>query len=219
MKQTDVIRVLLVDDHEMVRVGLTMLLAAFDDLELAGEAVNGLEALQMCAEVKPDVVLMDILMPEMGGIEATKAVLEQFPDIRVVAMTSLEEEHLVQDALKSGAIGFLMKNVSIDELASAIRRAHAGQPALSPEATQALITTATRPPEPEYELTSREMDVLTLLVDGLNNPEIAERLSISRSTVKTHVSNILKKLGVTSRVEAVRLAIERKLVEYPPSDR
>ncbi len=212
MTHPEPIRVLLVDDHEMVRRGLGVFLAAFDDLELVGEAANGVEALQMCGELNPDVILMDLMMPEMGGVEATRTILEQYPHMRVIAITSFEEENLVQDALKSGATGFLMKNTSIDDLAAAIRAAYAGKPTLSPEATQALITAAQRPPEPGFDLTRRELDVLSQLVEGLSNPEIADVLSISRSTVKTHVSNILDKLHVSSRVEAVRLAIENKLV-------
>jgi DNA-binding NarL/FixJ family response regulator len=209
---SDPIRIMLVDDHDMVRKGLGVFLAAFDDFELVGEASNGLEALQKCGELNPDVILMDLLMPRMGGVEATRKISEQHPSIRIIALTSFEEEHLVQDALQSGAIGFLLKNTSIDDLATAIRKAYEGKPTLSPEATQALITAATRLPEPGFDLTPRELDVLSQLVEGLSNPEIAEVLTISRSTVKSHVSNILDKLGVSSRVEAVRLAIEKKLV-------
>ncbi len=206
------IRVLLVDDHEMVRRGLGVFLGAFDDLELVGEAANGAEAVQMCGALQPDVILMDLMMPEMNGVEATKAIVKQYPQTRVVAMTSFEEEDLVQAALQSGALGFMLKNASIDELAGAIRNAYAGKPTLSPEATQALISAATRPPEVGFDLTRRELDVLQQLVEGLSNPEIAQTLSISRSTVKTHVSNILDKLGVANRVDAVRLAIENKLI-------
>jgi NarL family two-component system response regulator LiaR len=155
---------------------------------------------------------MDILMPIMGGIEAIKNILPKWPETKIIAMTSFEEEELVKDAITSGAIGFLMKNASIDELAGAIRNAYEGKPTLAPEAAQILMTAASRPPEPDYELTRRELDVLTQMVEGKTNPEIAEILSVSRSTVKTHVSNILGKLNVTSRVEAVKLAIEKKLV-------
>ncbi len=212
MTPANSIRVLLVDDHEMVRKGLGVFLTAFDDLELVGEAMDGVEALNMCRKLNPDVILMDLLMPEMGGIEATRTILKQYPQMRIVAMTSYEEEHLVQDALESGAIGFMLKNSSIDDLANAIRNAYSGKPTLSPEATQVLISSATRPPDEDFNLTRRELEVLAKLTDGLSNPEIAEKLYISRSTVKTHVSNILDKLHVASRVEAVRLAIEKKLV-------
>ena len=212
MTQSDPIRVLLVDDHDMVRKGMSVFLAAFEDLEMVGEAANGLEAIEKCGELNPDVILMDLIMPKMGGVEATAAVLEKYPHMRILAITSFEEENLVQDALRSGAIGFLLKNTSIDDLAAAIRNAYVGKPTLSPEATQALISTATRPPAPVFDLTRRELDVLAQLVEGLSNPDIAEVLSISRSTVKTHVSNILQKFGVSSRVEAVRIAIEKDLV-------
>jgi DNA-binding NarL/FixJ family response regulator len=206
------IRVLLVDDHEMVRRGLAVFIQSFDDLVLAGEAANGQEAIKSLNETKTDVILMDILMPVMGGIEAIKNILPQWPEIKIIAMTSFEEEELVKEAITSGAIGFLMKNASIDELATAIRNAFAGKPTLAPEAAQILMNAASKPPEPDYDLTRREVDVLTQMVEGKTNPEIAEILSISRSTVKTHVSNILGKLNVSSRVEAVKLALEKKLV-------
>ncbi len=206
------IRVLLVDDHEMVRRGLAVFIQSFDDLVLVGEAANGREAIDILQENDTDVILMDLLMPEMGGIEATKTIHDQHPEIKIIAMTSFEDEDLVKQAISSGAIGFLMKNTSIDELATAIRNAVAGKPTLAPEAAQILMTAATRPPEPSYDLTNRELDVLTQMVEGRTNPEIADILSISRSTVKTHVSNILGKLNVTNRIEAVKLALESNLI-------
>jgi DNA-binding NarL/FixJ family response regulator len=212
MTKDQPIRVLLVDDHEMVRRGLAVFIQSFDDLVLVGEAANGKEALRFLNNTQTDVILMDILMPEMGGIEAIKTILPQWPEVKIIAMTSFEEEELVKEAITSGAIGFLMKNASIDELAGAIRNAHAGKPTLAPEAAQILMNAASRPPEQDYELTRREVDVLTQMVEGKTNPEIAEILSISRSTVKTHVSNILGKLNVTSRVEAVKLALEKSLI-------
>jgi NarL family two-component system response regulator LiaR len=219
MTQTESIQVLVVDDHEMVRRGLATFLNSFDDLEMIGEAANGKEALEFCRKLQPDVILLDILMPEMGGIEATRLILEEFPEIKIIAMTSFEEEKVVTEVIRNGAIGFLMKNASIDELADAIRNANMGKPALSPEAAQILMTAATRPPDPSYDLTDRELDVLAQMVDGRTNPQIAELLSISRSTVKTHVSNILGKLNVGSRVEAVKLALENKLnISSPPDD-
>ncbi len=206
------IRVILVDDHDMVRRGLAVFLQAFDDLQLVGEAANGTEALHLCAECQPDVVLMDLIMPEMDGVTATRAIRQRHPDIRVIALTSFKDEELVEAALQAGAISYLLKNVSINELAEAIRAAMSGRPILAPEATQALINVATQPPSPGQDLTQREREVLALMVEGLNNPEIAQQLNVSRSTVKTHVSNILSKLGVTSRLEAVRLALQHKLV-------
>ena len=205
------IRVMLADDHEMVRRGLAVFIQSFDDLVLVGEAANGREAIDFLQKNDTDVILMDLLMPEMGGIEATKTIHDQHPEIKIIAMTSFEDEDLVKQAISSGAIGFLMKNTTIDELATAIRNAVAGKPTLAPEAAQILMTAATRPPEPSYDLTNRELDVLTQMVEGRTNPEIADLLSISRSTVKTHVSNILGKLNVTSRIEAVKLALENNL--------
>ncbi|NOY98414.1 MAG: response regulator transcription factor [Chloroflexi bacterium] len=208
---------MLVDDHDMVRRGLAVMLQAFDDLQLVGEASNGAEAVRSCAEHHPDVVLMDLVMPEMDGVAATRAIRQNHPEVQVIVLTSFYDKGLVQDALKAGAIGYLLKNALIDDVAKAIRAAHAGQPTLAPEATQALIAAATGPPPPGHDLTRREREVLALLVEGLNNPEIAARLSISRSTVKSHVSNILAKMGVSSRVEAVSLALKHDL--SPPPDR
>jgi len=205
------IRVVVVDDHSVVRSGLAAFLLAFDDLQLVGEAGSGQEAVALCASVEPDVVLMDLIMPEMDGAAATEAIRRTRPDVQVIALTSFKEEDLVQRALQAGAIGYLLKNVSGDELAKAIREARAGRPTLAPEAAQALIN-ATRPSAPRFELSPREREVLALLVEGLNNPDIADRLVVSRSTIKFHVSSILSKLGAASRTEAVALALQHGLV-------
>ena len=206
------IRVLVVDDHTMVRRGLATFLKVFDDLELAGEAANGQEAVQLCAKTQPDVVLMDMVMPDMDGATATRLIREQSPSIQVVALTSFKEEILVQSALQAGAIGYLLKDVSADELAQAIRSAHAGRSTLSPEAAQALVHAVSQPPATGLDLTERERVVLALMVEGLNNTQIAGRLTVSPSTIKSHVSNILSKLGVSSRTEAVTLALRNGLV-------
>ncbi|RJQ50918.1 MAG: DNA-binding response regulator [Actinobacteria bacterium] len=203
---------MLVDDHAVVRSGLSAFLLAFDDLEFVGEASGGAEAIELCRKVKPDVVLMDLVMPEMDGASATKAIRDACPSVQVVALTSFPEEDLVQSALKAGAIGYLLKNVSAEELANAVRSAHAGRSTLAPEAAQALIRTTARGPAPGSDLTERELEVLALLVRGMNNREIAEELFVSRSTAKFHVSSILTKLGAASRTEAVALALQHKLV-------
>jgi NarL family two-component system response regulator LiaR len=203
---------MLVDDHAVVRSGLGAFLLAYEDLELVGEAGSGAEAVRLCADLAPDVVLMDLVMPEMDGAEATQAIRARCPEIQVIALTSFKEEELVQGALQAGAIGYLLKNITADELAQAIRQAHAGRPTLAPEAAQALIRATRRSPEPGFDLTEREHEVLVLMVEGLSNPDIAGRLVVSRSTVKFHVSSILSKLGVSSRTEAVSLALKQKLV-------
>ncbi len=205
------IRVMLVDDHTMVRRGLATFLKVFDDLQLTGEAENGEAALQLCAELLPDVILMDMVMPDMDGAAATRAIRQQFPQVQVIALTSFKEGDLVKNALEAGAIGYLLKDVSADELAEAIRAAHAGRATLSPEAAQALVETTNLPPAPGLKLTEREHEVLALMIEGLNNVQIAGRLTVSPSTIKSHVSNILSKLGVTSRTEAVTLALRNHI--------
>jgi NarL family two-component system response regulator LiaR len=206
------IRVMLVDDHNVVRSGLATFLRAYEDLELVGQARNGLEAVNVCHRNKPDVILMDLMMPEMDGIAATRAILADYPDIKIIAMTSFEEEELVQGVLAAGAISYLLKNVTSDELAAAIRAASLGKSTLSPEAARVLVQ-ATRPAEqPLYDLTEREKEVLDLVVQGQSNQQIAEALVISVATVKAHVSSILSKLQVSSRAEAITYAIKHKLV-------
>jgi two-component system, NarL family, response regulator LiaR len=205
------IRVMLVDDHTMVRRGLATFLKVFDDLELVGEAESGEVAIQLCSQILPDVILMDLMLPGMDGATATRLIRQQFPEIQVVVLTSFKEQELVQNALQAGAIGYLLKDVSADELARAIRGAHSGRASLSPEAAQALVNAASQPPVPGLDLTERERVVLALLVEGLNNTQIAGRLFVSPSTIKTHVSHILSKLGVASRTEAVALAMRHGL--------
>jgi NarL family two-component system response regulator LiaR len=215
MDPSDPIRVMIVDDHGMVRRGLATFLRVSPDLELVGEARNGSEALRMCEQVLPDVVLMDLVMPETDGMAATRTIRERWPQVQVIALTSFQEKDLVQRALQAGAISYLLKNVSANDLAEAIRAAYAGRPTLAPEAVQALIQTERQEPAPGWDLTAREREVLALLVEGLSNPDIAERLSVSRSTVKAHVSHILSKLDAGNRAEAVALAVQHDLGKSP----
>lgn len=206
------IRVMLVDDHDMVRKGLRVLLETFPEVEIVGEAGDGQHAVDLCRHVNPDVILMDMIMPRLGGIEATEKLSVTCPNAKVIALTSYENDENVQRALKAGAIAYLMKNVSGDELANAIRRAYEGQSTLAPEAAQVLIRATTRPPAPGHDLTEREREILALMIEGLNNREIGERLVISPSTVKNHVSNILSKLNTSSRTQAVAIAVEHNIL-------
>jgi NarL family two-component system response regulator LiaR len=212
MNEMNPIRVMIVDDHDMVRRGLAAYLEDEVGLELVGVAADGREVVQICDQVRPDVVLMDLVMPELSGAEATRIIRDRWPQVQVIALTSFQEEDLVQDALGAGAISYLLKNVSGEDLVEAIRAAHAGRSTLAPEAVQALIRPTTQKPDPGYDLTPRERDVLALLVEGLTNAEIAGRLGVSRSTVKVHVSNILSKLGVSSRGEAIGVANRYTLI-------
>ena len=213
MKELKKIRVMIVDDHAVVRSGLSAFLMVNMDLELVGEAESGEDALQKAPRLQPDVILMDLKMPGMGGVAAIRALHQDNPELKIIALTSYSDEGLVQGALQAGANGYIMKNVSAQELSNAIRSAKVGRMTLSPEATEVLINAATHPVIPGDDLTERERDVLKLLVKGLSNQEIAEQLIISPSTVKYHIGNIYSKLGVDNRVSAVSLAIKRELVK------
>jgi DNA-binding NarL/FixJ family response regulator len=212
------IRILVVDDHSVVRQGLKMFLGLDPELEIIGEAENGAEAVKMAGELHPDVVLMDMLMPVMDGIEATKAIRGSMPDTEVIALTSVLEDAAVVGAIKAGAIGYLLKDTQSDELRRAIKAAAEGQVQLSPQAAARLMREV-RTPEvaPPDALTERENDVLKLLAQGKANKEIARDLVIGEKTVKTHVSNILLKLGVQSRTQAALYAAQNGLAELSTS--
>lgn len=206
------INILLVDDHAVVRSGLSKFLIVNKDLKLVGEASDGAEAVQMVALHKPDVVLMDLMMPGMDGIAATREIHQKHPTIKIIVLTSFSDQNMVQGALQAGAIGYLQKNVTAKELGIAIRSAYEGKMTLSAEAAHVLAHSVAQPQIHGEQLTERERDVLKSMVEGLNNREIADALVISLGTVKFHISNIFHKLGVDSRVEAVKLAIEQKLI-------
>jgi NarL family two-component system response regulator LiaR len=214
MTEGQSIRVIIVDDHAMLRKGLRFFLTSFDDLDMVGEACSGTEAIQICDQLKPDVVLMDMVMPDMDGAAATQIIRDRNPSIQVLALTSFQERDLIERAIQAGAIGYLLKNVSAQDLAHAIREAHAGRSTLAPEATNVLVqATRQKASPPDYGLTDREDEVLALLVEGLTNAEISEQLVISVATVKFHVRSILAKLGVTTRTEAAALAWQQNLVQ------
>ena len=207
------IRVLCVDDHEIMRGGIRYLLLAVEDVELVGEARSGKEALGLCETLQPDVILMDMRMPGMDGIQTTQLIRQRYPEIQILVLTSFEEEEMIQQAMQAGAIGYLQKGISVDELADAIRSAYAGKPTLSPEAFHVLVqSSVSQPQKPDFDLTERELQVLEMLVHGLSNTEISNRLVITGATVKYHISNILKKLGAANRTEAAALAVQHDLV-------
>lgn len=213
MREHKPIRVVIVDDHELVRSGLAVFFETREDLELVGEAENGSHAIEVCDRLRPDVVLMDVVMPVMDGIEATRIIRQRFPEVQVVALTSFENDETVPSMFKAGAVGYLLKNVSIDSLAAAIKKAAVGESALAPEVAQTLVHSMKRRPPAQYDLTDLEHDVLKLIVRGMNNGEIGESLVISTYTVKNHVNNILSKLNVGNRSEAVAMAVREGLVE------
>lgn len=210
---TEKIHLLLVDDHKIVRNGLKIFISLYDDIELVGEAKNGKQALDLCAETKPDVILMDLMMPVMDGATATQKIRQQYPDTQIVVLTSFEAEELVQQAMEAGAIGYLYKDVEEEELVNAIRAAKQGKSVLAPEALQVLVKQAATPPSAIEPLTEREREILTLMARGLTNPQIAEELVISESTVRFHSHNIFGKLQVERRTEAVVVAMQNNLID------
>ena len=204
------IRVLLVDDHTVVRRGLRLVFELEDDLEIVGEAADGREALSQVAALRPDVVVMDLLMPGMNGVEATRAIRAAFPDVEVVALTSVLEDRMVVDAVEAGASGYLLKETRPDELFEAVRAAARGEVRLDPRAQQRLMRELRRPVAPvdaRAALTEREAEVLQQLAQGATNKSIAQSLGVGEATVKSHVSSLLAKLGLKSRTQAALHAL------------
>lgn len=206
------IKVLIVDDHPILRHGIKTMLFTFDDIVVVGEAGNGSETLARCDETNPDVILMDVVMPGMSGVETTRAVMKRYPQVKIIMLTSFPNQDLVQETLEAGAVGFLLKDAPIDTLGDAIRSAHAGHSTLAPEATQALIKNKSRPPKLGHDLSPREREVLTLVVEGLSNEEIAERLVISVNTVRKHVSACMSKLEAANRAQVAAQAVRHQIV-------
>jgi two-component system, NarL family, response regulator LiaR len=213
MSQSNPIRILIVDDHAMVRSGLEMFLLAYDDLQLAGEAGNGMEALDLAGKLKPDVILMDIFMPSMDGVQATSEIHSKYPDIKIIVLTSFTEPQLIHDAINAGVSGYLSKNTTANELSNAIRSVYAGNTIFSPEVTQSLMNQPTLTGSKFHNLTAREKEILTMMTSGKSNTEISKQLTISLSTIKFHVSNILSKLNARSRGEAVSIAVKNHLLD------
>jgi NarL family two-component system response regulator LiaR len=206
------IRVLVVDDHPLAHSGMRFFLSAFTDLEMVGAAHDGEEALALCARFTPDVVLIDMLMPGMDGVTATAQIRARFPQVRIIALSTFNDSDLVAQAFQAGVCGYLLKNVSPFDLANAIRAAVAGQTVIAPELDAGLGDPLQRTQLPAADLTEREREVLNLVTQGLSNQQIADRLSITRSTVKFHIGSIFTKLGIATRSEAIALAYKRRLV-------
>ncbi len=204
------ISVMIVDEHAMVRRGILVFLKNKSGIKVVGEAANGQEAVQKCQELQPDVILMDLQMPVLDGVSATRIIRKQFPHIQIIALTTFQDRQLVHDVLEAGAISYLLKNILGDELAEAIRQAYAGRSTLASEAVQALVQPPVTDSVDTWGLTAREREVLALLVKGSSNRDIAERLNISHATAKAHVSSILSKMRVSNRGEAIALALEKK---------
>jgi NarL family two-component system response regulator LiaR len=212
------IRVIIVDDHVMVRSGLRLFLLAFEDLKLVGEAANGEEAIRLCNRENADVILMDMVMPVMDGVRATREIHSQFPRIKIIGLTTFYDPEMIRNMLDAGASSFLLKSVSAIELAQSIRDASTGKPTISPEIQDLLNGhQPDRAQVSKYKLSAREKEVLVGIISGLSNAEIARDLVISLSTAKFHVTRILTKLNVSNRAEAVSLALQEGLVIPVPS--
>jgi NarL family two-component system response regulator LiaR len=219
MSEGTAIRVLIVDDHPVVQDGLKLVVSMSPGLQLVGLTSNGEEAVELCAKLSPanlpDVILMDLLMPGMGGIEAIRRIRQAHPSVQIVALTSFAEPEQVQQALKAGAIGYLLKNVKAAALREAVRSAYARRSVMAPEATEALVQAINSNDGAQTDLSERELEILRLVAEGLTNAEIGQRLFIAESTSRFHVSNVLLKLGASNRTQAVKIALERNLIKSP----
>lgn len=207
------IKVILIDDHAKVHLALSTLLRSITDIELVAQGSSGQEAIELCEEHDPDVIIMDVIMPEMNGVEATRIISEKFPSIKVIALSGFQDKDSIQTVLEAGAVGYVLKTSESTDIASTIRAAYQGNTVLSPDVLQTLLAPDMKKnPQKAYGLTRKEVLVLNYLTEGLTNPEIADAMTVSISTAKFHVSNILQKLNVGTRTEAVSLAVTQKLV-------
>lgn len=216
MAQTGVIRVMIADDYDILRSGVAVSLRMFPDIQIVAEAATGDEAIKLCDKMAIDVILMDLVMPGTNGVTAIKRIHERHPDIKIIALTSYDNEEYVEQAIHGGAISYLLKNLTANELAEAIRKAHNGKSMLAKEASQALVNATRRPSIDSLKLTRREREVLRLMVQGASNSEIARTLTVSESTAKKHVSNVLIKMNVSSRTEAVAFALQNRIMLDKP---
>ncbi|MFI8684366.1 response regulator [Rossellomorea sp. NPDC077527] len=209
------IKVVFVDDHEMVRIGVSSYLSAQTDIDVVGEASDGKEGVQMALELRPDIILMDLVMKEMDGIQATKEIIQEWPDAKIIIVTSFLDDDKVYPALEAGAVSYMLKTSKASEIAEAVRKTHNGQSILEPEVTGKMMTRMRQKSvsHPHEELTNRELEILLLMTQGKTNQEIADELFIALKTVKTHVSNILSKLGVQDRTQAVIYAFKHDLAK------
>jgi NarL family two-component system response regulator LiaR len=210
----DSIRIMVVDDHAQVHRGFSILEEKYDDLVISGHASNGQEAIALCEERQPDVIVMDVIMPVMNGIEATRVIHKKYPDIKILALSGFHDDESVREMIRAGAVGYVLKTSSLAEIASSIRAAYSGTSVFSTEVTHALFNSKTEPDQPkeDFGLTPREIETLTLMVKGYNNKQIAHELTISEPTAKFHVRNVIAKLKVSGRVEAVAVAVEKNLI-------
>ena len=215
MSEKNKIKVMVVDDHPLVRHGIKTVFEAYDDIILVAEAENGRQAIEMCSKYRPDIILIDMVMPVLDGAEATKLIIKEWPDVKIIALTSFDDKDLIKKSLKAGAISYILKNVSGAKLVKTIKDVYKGNFVLSSQATKILLSELRETTNDTIKLTEREKEILALIVEGLSNKQIAKRLFLSNSTAQFHVSNILAKLGVFKRTEAVYLALKQKLVKLP----
>jgi two-component system, NarL family, response regulator LiaR len=215
MEMVKMIRVVFVDDHEMVRIGVSAYLSAQPDIEVVGEAADGKKGVELALELRPDIILMDLVMKEMDGIEATRQIIENWPEAKVIIVTSFLDDEKVYPALEAGATSYMLKTSKADEIANAVRATYHGQSVLEPEVTGKMMVKMRQKHQhlPHEELTSREMEILMLMAEGKTNQDIADELYIALKTVKTHVSNILSKLNVQDRTQAVIYAFKHSLIK------